>query len=147
MRTHRFYEETRLAHPLERVFPFFSSAANLERITPPELRFRILTPDVEMREGALIRYSLRLFGVPFKWTTEITRWDPPHEFVDVQIKGPYRQWIHTHRFRREGEGTSMEDTVDYALPFQPLGELAFPLVRSQIRRIFAHRALVIARSL
>ena len=147
MRTHRFEEQTRLAQPIERVFPFFASAANLERITPPELRFRILTPGVEMREGALIRYSLSLFGVRFQWVTEITRWDPPHEFVDVQLSGPYRQWIHSHRFRPDGSGTVMADTVDYALPFQPFGDLALPVVRSQIRRIFAHRRDVIAHAL
>lgn len=147
MRTHRFEEQTRLAQPIERVFPFFASAANLERITPPELRFRILTPEVEMREGALIRYSLSLFGVRFQWVTEITRWDPPHEFVDVQLSGPYRQWIHSHRFRPEGSGTVMDDSVDYALPFQPFGELALPVVRAQIRRIFAHRRHVIAHAL
>jgi ligand-binding SRPBCC domain-containing protein len=145
MQTHRFRDEIRIAHPVDRVFPFFASAANLERITPPQLRFRILTPDVAMGKGALIRYSLRLFGVPFRWVTEITRWDPPHEFVDVQLSGPYRQWIHTHRFRADGDGTLMEDTVDYALPLQPIGELALPVVRWQIRRIFAHRAEVIPR--
>lgn len=144
MRTHRFRDEVRLAHPLERVFPFFASAGNLERITPPKLRFRILTPDVVMREGALIRYSLSLSGIPFRWVTEITRWDPPHEFVDVQLSGPYRQWIHTHRFRADGDGTLMEDTVDYALPLQPFGELALPMVRWQIQRIFAYRRSVIA---
>ena len=144
MRTHRFDEPTRLPQPIDQVFPFFSAARNLERITPPELRFRILTPEVEMREGALIRYSLGLFGVRFGWTTEITRWDPPHEFVDTQVRGPYRQWIHTHRFRPDGAGTLMHDTVEYALPFQPLGELALPIVRAQIRRIFAYRREVIA---
>ena len=143
MRSHRFHEQTRLPQPIGQVFPFFSTAANLERITPPELRFRILTPDVEMREGAVIEYSLRLFGVRFGWTTEITRWDPPHEFVDIQSAGPYRQWIHTHRFRAEGGGTVMEDTVDYALPFQPAGEIALPIVRAQIRRIFTYRRAAI----
>jgi ligand-binding SRPBCC domain-containing protein len=147
VRVHRFHEQTRLLQPVARVFPFFASAANLERITPPELRFRILSPGVEMREGAVIQYSLRLFGVRFGWTTEIARWDPPHEFVDVQSAGPYRQWIHTHRFRADGTGTVMEDTVDYALPFQPLGELALPLVRAQIRRIFVYRRTAIARLL
>lgn len=147
MRTHRFFAETRLPQPIDRVFPFFANADNLERITPPELRFRILTPGVAMREGARIRYSLSLFGFRFRWTTEITRWDPPHEFVDVQLSGPYRQWVHTHAFRPDGTGTLMTDTVDYALPVQPLGELALPIVRSQIRRIFAHRREVIAQSL
>jgi ligand-binding SRPBCC domain-containing protein len=147
MRIHRFHDVTTLPYPLARVFPFFANAANLERLTPPQLRFRIHTTDVEMREGALIRYTLSLFGVRFGWTTEIARWDPPREFVDVQLKGPYRQWIHTHRFREEGNATTIEDSVDYALPFQPFGELALPIVRAQIARIFAFRREAIARLL
>ena len=145
MRAHRFHEQTRLPHPVERVFPFFAGAANLQRITPPELGFRILTPGVTMREGARIRYSLSLFGIGFEWLTEITKWDPPHEFVDVQLRGPYRQWIHTHTFRPDGDGTLMDDTVDYALPLQPFGEIAAPLVALQVRRIFKYRAGVIPR--
>ena len=146
MRVHRFQQTTRLARRPDEVFPFFAAAGNLQRITPPELGFRILTPDVEMMEGALIRYSLSLFGVRFQWHTEITRWNPPHEFVDVQLRGPYRQWIHTHTFRPDGDGTLMEDVVDYALPLQPLGEIAAPLVGLQVRRIFNYRARVIAQA-
>ena len=145
MRVHRFQQQTRLARGPGDAFPFFAAAGNLQRITPPELGFRIQTPGVEMREGARIQYSLSLFGIRFQWLTEITRWDPPYEFVDVQLRGPYRQWIHTHTFREDGSGTLMEDVVDYALPFQPLGEIAAPLVALQVRRIFAYRTRAIAR--
>ena len=147
MRLHRFHERTRLVGARDEVFPFFAAAGNLQRITPPELGFRILTPDVEMRKGARVNYSLSLFGIRFEWVSEITRWDPPHEFVDVQLRGPYRQWIHVHRFRPDGSGTLMDDTVEYALPLQPLGEIAAPLVALQVSRIFRYRARAIANLL
>ncbi|HXW05389.1 MAG TPA: SRPBCC family protein [Vicinamibacterales bacterium] len=134
---------TKLELPLarERVFPFFADAANLQRITPPELHFRVLTPlPIVMAEGALIRYRLRLMGVPFEWLSRITVWNPPVEFVDEQVKGPYRTWIHKHLFVETSEGTRIHDAVTYELPFHPFGELAAPLVRLQVRRIFAYRA-------
>ena len=140
MRVHRFSSSSTLPLPRERVFPFFAAAANLERITPPELAFRIDSPlPVEMKAGALIRYRLRLHGLPFAWLTRIAVWNPPHEFVDEQLRGPYRQWIHRHTFHDVAGGTRMDDVVDYALPWYPLGEIAAPLVAAQVRRIFAFR--------
>ncbi|HEX6588450.1 MAG TPA: SRPBCC family protein [Longimicrobiales bacterium] len=134
--------------PIEQVFPFFAAAENLQRITPPSLRFSILSPlPVDMRRGALIDYRLRLMGIPFGWKTEITTWDPPREFVDEQLKGPYRVWRHRHRFRTVAGGTGIEDRVEYALPFGPLGLVALPLVKRQLRAIFAHRQRVVAQLL
>jgi ligand-binding SRPBCC domain-containing protein len=141
---------TRLELPLarERVFPFFADAANLELLTPPELRFQILTPPpITMAEGTLIRYRLRLLGIPFEWLTRIAVWNPPQEFVDEQVKGPYRRWVHKHLFVETSEGTRMHDAVTYELPFSPIGELAAPLVELQVRRIFAFRAKVLKRAL
>ena len=148
MKVHRFSLETTLALPRERVFPFFAAATNLELITPPELRFRVVSQvPVDIRQGTLITYRLSLYGVPFKWLTRISVWDPPREFVDEQLEGPYRQWIHRHTFSDAGEGTRMQDTVDYALPLYPFGEVAAPLVAAQVRRIFAYRTSAIERLL
>jgi ligand-binding SRPBCC domain-containing protein len=126
--------------PIEDVFLFFGEAANLERITPPELRFRITTPQpIIMREGTLIQYRLRLFGIPIRWKTRISAWEPPHRFVDEQLSGPYRTWIHTHRFTDLGGSTLMKDEVLYDLPFPPLGQWAHPIIRMELNRIFAYR--------
>jgi len=141
---------TRIELPLarERVFPFFADAGNLQKITPPELHFRIVTPPpIAMAQGTLIRYQLRLMGVPFEWLTRITVWNPPVEFVDEQVKGPYRRWVHQHLFVETSFGTRMHDAVTYELPLFPIGELAAPLVHLQLRRIFSYRARALTRLL
>ena len=137
----RLHAELDLARPIDEVFAFFADAANLERITPPELGFRILTPGpIAIRAGTLIDYELSLFGLKFRWQTEIRDWNPPHHFVDVQLRGPYRQWIHTHRFEAIAGGTRIVDDVDYALPLWPAGEIAQPIVKLQLGRIFRYRS-------
>jgi ligand-binding SRPBCC domain-containing protein len=133
---------TSMSLPLARdqVFAFFAEATNLERITPPELGFEIVTPQpIHLSEGTCIEYRLHLFGIPFTWQTEIQRWNPPEAFVDIQRRGPYKHWVHTHRFREEQGTTIIEDEIQYALPYAPLGELVSPLVRLQLRRIFRYR--------
>ena len=144
-RTHRLHTTTWLPLPRPEVFAFFADAENLEKITPPELAFEIVTPTpIDIREGALIEYRLGLFGVRFGWRTEITSWEPPYRFVDQQLEGPYRRWHHTHTFVEAAgpdgrPGTQMDDVVRWELPLAPAGELAYPLVRAQLARIFGYR--------
>lgn len=138
MTTHVFRCEQWLPRPCEAVFAFFSNAANLETITPRWLRFEILTPQpVAIRVGTLIDYRLRIHGWPVRWRTEITAWDPPHRFVDEQRRGPYRLWVHEHRFRAERGGTNCQDQVHYAVPGGAL--INRLLVRRDVERIFTHR--------
>ncbi|MDA0684082.1 MAG: SRPBCC family protein [Bacteroidetes bacterium] len=144
MITHTLQSEQWIERPRDEVFSFFSDASNLERITPSELKFKILSPQpIEMKTGALIDYQLVLAGIPFKWKTEITDWNPPHSFKDTQLKGPYAKWIHTHAFEDHGDRTRIVDTVEYSLPLSPLGDLAWPIIRFQLSRIFAHRKRVV----
>ncbi len=128
-----------LVHPLEIVFPFFADAGNLETLTPPWLRFEILTPlPIHMSAGALIEYRLRLHGLPLRWQSEITAWEPPHRFVDEQRRGPYRQWIHEHTFIERDGGSEVRDFVRYSVLGGRLADFLF--VQHDVRRIFEYRA-------
>lgn len=138
MKERTFRSHLWLPLPPGDLFPFFADAGNLEAITPPWLNFHITTPGpIEMREGALIDYRLRVRGLPLRWRTRINVWEPPHRFVDEQLRGPYRRWIHEHRFEAADGGTLATDTVRYATPFDFL--VHNWLVRPDIERIFAHR--------
>jgi ligand-binding SRPBCC domain-containing protein len=131
------------------VFGFFADALNLEAITPPWLSFRVVTPGpVRMGPGTLIEYRLRLHGIPIRWLTRIEVWEPGRRFVDVQVRGPYRAWEHTHAFEPHEQGTLVRDTVRYALPLGPLGRLAHAaFVRRDLERIFEFRREEVARRL
>ena len=130
------------------VFPFFEEAANLESITPPWLRFHVTeAPVPPLRRGSLIAYRLRLLGMPLRWRTRIERFDPGFGFVDVQIEGPYTEWVHVHSFSDSVAGVLMEDRVDYRLPFGALGALAAPVIAAQLWSIFAYRRRRVRRLL
>lgn len=134
-----------LPRPREEVFPFFADARNLQQITPPWLSFVVLTPaPIPMRPGTLIDYRLRVHGIPIRWRSEISVWDPPHRFVDEQRRGPYRLWHHEHTFAEKEGGTLCGDVVHYAARgglLRPLVERFF--VRRDVERIFAYRTQVL----
>ena len=149
MRVHVLEREQRIPAPPEDVFPFFEDAYNLEAITPEFLGFQVTTPrPIDMHEGALIEYRLKLHGVRVNWRTRIERFEPPDLFVDAQLSGPYKLWHHTHTFEPDGRGgTLMRDRVRYALPFGPFGAIAHLLfVKRDLRRIFDFRRDEIART-
>jgi ligand-binding SRPBCC domain-containing protein len=135
--------------PREEAFAFFADAGNLERITPPELNFHIVTPQpIDIQQGTLIDYELRMRGFPVKWRTEISMWEPPFRFVDQQLRGPYSQWIHTHTFTElEINKTLIEDEVRYRLPFEPFGDIAHFFVSRELEYIFGYRQKAVAEEL
>ncbi len=104
------------------------------------MRFRIHGSSPPIASGARIEYRIRWLVFTLSWVTRITRFTPPREFQDVQEKGPYRAWIHTHTFSEEGGGVRMIDRVEYALPLGAAGRLAHAVVvRRQLEGIFAFR--------
>lgn len=138
MTVHRFSTELWLPRPRTEVFPFFGDARNLQAITPDWLDFEVVTPGtITMRPGAIIEYRLKVRGLRLRWQTEITVWEPPERFVDVQRRGPYRQWIHQHTFAEQNGGTLCGDQVDYAVPGGRLVNWLW--VRHDVRRIFQFR--------
>ena len=146
MKVHEFQCETRLPKEQALVFSFFADAANLNAITPPWLHFRTVSSiPVEMHEGAIIDYRLRVRGIPLRWQTRINEWRPPTRFVDEQVRGPYRLWIHEHTFHSHNGGTTVRDHVRYATPLDWL--LHRWLVRPDIERIFKYRTEVLRKLL
>jgi ligand-binding SRPBCC domain-containing protein len=143
-----FRADQRIGRPLPEVFEFFSRAANLERITPPWLSFSMLgTEPAEVASGTVIPYRLRLHGLPLIWVSQIEQFERGRVFVDRQLIGPYRQWIHRHEFEADGEHTVIRDEVRYELPLGRIGALAGLFVRRDVERIFAYRQQTIERIL
>ncbi len=148
MKTYLLTRSQLVKKPLPEVFSFFEDPANLEQITPPQLGFHILTPQpIQMGKGLLIDYTVRVLGWPVRWSSLISEYEPLKKFVDVQVKGPYSFWHHTHRFQERPQGTLIEDEVRYSLPFGFLGRVAHGLfVGRQLNEIFEYRKKVIAES-
>lgn len=150
MKVHLLECRQRLALPAASAFAFYADALNLEAITPPWLAFRVATAGpIVMDAGAVIDYRMRLHGVPIRWRTRIETWEPPHRFVDVQLRGPYALWEHTHTFEPSGDdAVVIRDRVRYSLPFGMLGGLAHSVfVRRDLERIFDYRRRAVAEKL
>ena len=150
MRLHRLERSQHVAPPPGEAFELYADAFKLEDLTPPWLRFRVVTPPpVRMRPGTLIDYRLRLHGIPVRWRTRIEEWQPGRLFVDVQVSGPYSLWHHTHEFKPDGRGgTVIHDLVRYAMPLGPVGALAHALVvRRDLEQIFEFRRHAVERLL
>jgi ligand-binding SRPBCC domain-containing protein len=144
MRTHTLTTELWLPRDRGTVFSFFADAHNFETITPPWLKFEVLTPrPIDMRVGTTIDYRLRVHGIPLRWQSELTVWNPPTKFVDEQRRGPYRQWIHTHTFAEENSGTLCRDHVEYAVLGGSLINSLF--VRRDVENIFHYRQEVLQK--
>jgi len=147
MKTYQFVAEQIIPQSQDKVFTFFADARNLQTLTPPWLHFHILTPGrIDMHAGQMVQYALRVRGLPIRWTTAICDWHPPHEFVDIQLNGPYAFWHHRHRFESLGSQTRIIDEIHYGLPLGWLGRLlnrAF--VRRDIEMIFRFRERTIGR--
>jgi len=142
MQPHVFKTTTVIKKPLLEVFEFFSKAENLNKITPPELQFEFVTPlPIAVHQGAKIEYKIKLSGIPFRWKTLISEWNPPYSFTDQQIKGPYRVWIHRHSFKALNDNeTLMTDEVQFLSPgyfLEPLINKFF--IEQKVKEIFHYR--------
>lgn len=138
MKENHFHAELVLPLPISEIFPFFAEARNLETLTPPWLKFEVLTPPpIILCTGAQIDYRLHVHGLPIRWRTEIVDWNPPHRFIDVQVSGPYRLWHHTHTFEERGGSTLCRDDVRYWPRGGALIDWLF--VRRDVKRIFEFR--------
>ena len=130
--------QTVIDQPIDIVFSFFSDASNLEVLTPLWLNFNILTVlPIKMKAGAQINYKLKLHGIPVKWQSDITKWDPPNKFVDEQTQGPYTKWVHTHEFTETPQGSLIKDRVEYQVPGGFISNFLY--VRNQLNQIFDYR--------
>lgn len=133
--------ESVIKAPIEEVFSFFGKAENLNIITPPQLKFDIVTPlPITIKEGTIIDYKIKISGLSFNWRTKITEWEPPRRFIDIQTRGPYKMWVHEHTFIADGNKTIMKDKVNYISKgwfLEPLIQRFF--VRKKVEDIFDYR--------
>jgi len=145
MKIYKIKTEQFIKRSLAEVFDFFSRPENLAEITPSELHFKILSPQpLEMKQGAVIDYTIKLFKIPVHWRTLISTYEPPYRFVDEQIKGPYSYWHHTHIFKEVNDGVEIYDSVSYSIPFGLLGRLLHAVwIKRNLERIFKFRKNVI----
>ncbi len=145
MKVYTLKFEQKINKPIEEVFSFFSKPENLALITPPKLNFKILTPTpIEMKEGQLIDYTIKLYGFEVRWRTLITEYEYPKKFIDQQIKGPYSMWHHVHTFYDHGDCVHMVDEINYSISFGLIGELINKLlIKKDLIEIFNYRKNII----
>ena len=136
-----FQEETWVPRPLDETFSFFNTPKNLSKLMPPFMKFTLITPEpIVMKEGAVFDYKIKLFGMPMRWQSYILNYNPPHQFVDIQLKGPHDYWHDEHSFFEQNGGTMITDRVSYQMPLGFIGSLADKLVGSKInQKLFKHR--------
>ncbi len=142
MKVYTLKKEQKISKGISDVFDFFSKPENLAKITPSKMRFKILTPvPIEMKEGALIDYTVRVLGFPIRWRTLITKYEPPNIFIDQQLKGPYSLWHHTHTFTKISDSeTLIKDIVVYTIPFSFFGRIIHSLyIKRDLDKIFSYR--------
>ncbi len=139
---HTLRKSIKVPGTLDTVFEFFNRPENLEKLTPANLKFNILTPSpVAMHNGAVFDYTIGLFGVPMRWTSIITNYHPPHHFVDIQLKGPYAYWHHKHSFESRPDGVEVTDEIHYEIGFSVFGKVVLrPIIQRQLDAIFSFRA-------
>jgi len=138
MKTFTLNSSIWLPRPIEEVFAFFADARNLAAITPPWMHFRTVTPGpIAMAAGTRFEHRLRVRGIPVRWESEITAWEPPRCFVDEQRRGPYRFWIHEHRFGARDGGTEVADHVEYGVPGGVL--VNYLVVAPDLWKVFEYR--------
>ena len=141
MKYYKLLKSQFIDKPINEVFSFFEKPENLQEITPLYLNFKIITPSpIKMEVGQIISYNIKLRGIPIKWNSLISSYDPPNSFIDQQIKGPYAIWHHTHRFKEQDGGTLIEDEVKYAIPFGIVGRiLNYLFIKNDLKKIFQYR--------
>ena len=147
MKTHQYKTVTIIKKPILEVFDFFSKAENLNKLTPPDVNFKIITQlPIEIHEGRLIDYRIKINGIPFDWQTEICIWEPPYKFMDQQIKGPYKVWRHLHTFEDHNGDTKMTDIVDFLSPGWILEPIINELyIKHKVKAIIDYRATQIKK--
>jgi len=140
---YQVYREQKLKCTKEELWDFISSPENLQRITPKEMGFQIVSAHLpeKMYPGMMISYKVSpIGGFRMNWVTEITQVESMEFFIDEQRVGPYRLWHHEHRLIQEDDGVLMTDLVSYLPPFGFLGRIANGLfIKKRLEAIFDYR--------
>ena len=141
-------DELRIEKPLKEVFEFFNTPKNLGVITPPYMKFKLLTPEpIVMKEGAVFDYSISILGLPIRWTSMIVDYEPPYRFTDIQLRGPHSYWHHEHTFQEDSGGTIIKDSVHLLMPWGIFGSLGYHLVAKHLNKgLFKYRKDVVAKT-